>query len=903
MSKTSKIFVPRVVAPKSDEKWWKVPENPCIPRYNGTVLPNCFVGSTEIITNVGVVTLKKAFDYCSKGNEIEVPTIDGEWRSATVQYFGVQPIYKVKLVGSTYYCTENHRWFTCNKSGNFITVCKTSELKRSSRIPYRMCNTEKYTHVISIKRTKQCEGVYCVVEPITHSFTLSGGEITGNCVGYAHGRFCEILGEFHPDLPTCNAGDWIDTLKSTSTSLTWGSTPKLGAVAVWKRPGKAGHVAVVEYIYEDGTIMLSESGYSASWSTRFWNSGPRSGPNWYGTPYEFQGFIYNPGTEQITAVAPYSGGVQHGTAITADSPRYVSNYSSSEIVNLPTTAYNNSVDHPARKFVRAAVSHLGSDGYEWVKEITHSTAAGWSAAMCCAAGIECRFNDIVLPDRIFSTSKFCENIVEQYGGKYIVGGSTCAPSSIQIGDIFAISQTALINKYTSTHIGIVRDIADDTILTVECSTSRNIVLNQRRLQDIAWFVRPDWTKVGGTAECTTLMATPLYSSRSSRSDAILREVGFINNNGEPSITSTGVKLSAINYTTMLGGMYDVAGYSNQIYSPVVTSSMQGTYSVDATQLQPPVVREIFEFFINKGLSAAQAVGFLANIQQESTFNTAAVNSSGAVGLCQWMGTRKTNMIAACGTNWSSNLTGQLEFLWSELNGDESSTLISLREITGNDLVAAKQSAEIVLRKFERPGNYDVEVPRRNNFAESIWNQLIVTQTSTGTFISAGTSTNITTRSGAIIVSGSSIIVPSNVKQTGIIPNFTNYEGFFSKWAKSSIQRKLADIWDSQGRASQYYIATINGYYLIALSPKFGTTGDIVSVVLDDGTYFNCILGDAKGPDAQSEWGHMLTKDSVDIVEWEAVGRNQDSLKVGLQQAGWAGKKVSKIVNYGSWING
>ena len=101
---------------------------------------------------------------------------------------------------------------------------------------------------------------------------------------------------------------------------------------------------------------------------------------------------------------------------------------------------------------------------------------------------------------------------------------------------------------------------------------------------------------------------------------------------------------------------------------------------------------------------------------------------------------------------------------------------------------------------------------------------------------------------------------------------------------------------------------MNGYYLIAVSPVFGTTGDIVSVVFKDGTYFNAILGDGNGADDQSKWGHYLGN-AVDIVEWEAVGSastnkvDQTALQNGLRAAGFLGKKVAKIVNYGSWING
>lgn len=915
---SGKVFVPRTVAPLADEKWWRKPDNPCLARYNGTVLPNCFTGSTEIITNQGVISLKKAYN-----KEIEVPTLDGEWHKATVKYFGVQRLYKVKLIGSTYYCTANHRWYVCTKKGNNFREVTTTELTASMRIPYRMCNTEAHTRVIGVEDTGTYEGVYCVVEPVTHSFTLSGGEITGNCVGYAYGRFAEIMGQWPTNLPHCNAGLWIDKLNG---AYKWGKEPKIGAVAVWKKPGQAGHVAIVEYINTDGTIMLSESGYSASWPTRFWTSGPRSGPNWYGAPYVFQGFIYNPATEGNIQVAPFEGGIKYGTRIPEGSPRYSGTYTGDGLMSMSGgdgmmmggTYYATAPDHPARKFVRTAVSHAGSDGYKWVKETTGVTTKGWSAAMCCAASKECEFKDII-PIGTFSCSALGQDIVKKYGGKYIKGGLQGGTELPQIGDVFAVTTDIRHRtEYSATSVGIVREVlGGDTVLTVEPDRENRIVLFRRRVRDIAWYARPDWTKVGGTEDCKSMFASPLYETSSSRADATLREVAYLTDKGEPSINkSTNISLSAINYTRILSGIYDAAGYSNIVTMSGggLSASMEGGYSVDGSGIQPTNARLIFEFMTGKGLSAAQAVGFLANIQQESNFSTSAVNrSSGASGICQWLGGRKTAMIRACNGSWQNNLTGQCEYLWSELNGAESKTLTRLKEeVTSNDEAGARKAAEIVVRQFERPGNYGTEVPKRQANASKFWQMVVVMQNSTG---SAGASINtqVVTKSGVTLTAGSTILVPSSVRQTGVVANFTNYARFFSRWSRRAIQGKLADIWASQGKPSQYYIATISGYFLIATTTKFGMPGDIVSVVLDDGTFFNCIIADSKGANVAysphagetgNEYGHAFgSGGKVDIIEWESNGGAQSSLKAGLQQAGWFGKKIVKMVNYGSWING
>lgn len=109
-----------------------------------------------------------------------------------------------------------------------------------------------------------------------------------NCTAYAYGRFWEILGS-KPKLSTGNAGEWYDY---TSDGYARGQTPRLGAVAVWKNPGEAGHVAIVEKINSDGSILISQS----AWGGTFWWTQALEKGYAFGGSYVFQGFIYNPGS-------------------------------------------------------------------------------------------------------------------------------------------------------------------------------------------------------------------------------------------------------------------------------------------------------------------------------------------------------------------------------------------------------------------------------------------------------------------------------------------------------------------------------------------------------------------------------------------------------------------------------
>jgi surface antigen len=123
-------------------------------------------------------------------------------------------------------------------------------------------------------------------------FYLSGYGMP-NCTAYAWGRFWEIsdptgVGANTPTLPLGNAGTWVDTVDRNKYTV--GTTPKLGAVICWKKPGEAGHVAIVEEIDEEGNITTSNSGYN---STFFYTKKINKSDNYEYGSYIFQGFIYN----------------------------------------------------------------------------------------------------------------------------------------------------------------------------------------------------------------------------------------------------------------------------------------------------------------------------------------------------------------------------------------------------------------------------------------------------------------------------------------------------------------------------------------------------------------------------------------------------------------------------------
>ena len=124
--------------------------------------------------------------------------------------------------------------------------------------------------------------------------------VLSNCVGYAFGRFNEIIGDTKmTHLQPVNAENFVSV--AHAQGLTIGDEPKLGSVMCWQKGATlsstdgAGHVAVVEQINSDGSIVTSESGYNAK--KPFWLTTRKKGAdgNWGAkSEYKFLGFIYLP---------------------------------------------------------------------------------------------------------------------------------------------------------------------------------------------------------------------------------------------------------------------------------------------------------------------------------------------------------------------------------------------------------------------------------------------------------------------------------------------------------------------------------------------------------------------------------------------------------------------------------
>ena len=128
------------------------------------------------------------------------------------------------------------------------------------------------------------------------------------------------------------------------------------------------------------------------------------------------------------------------------------------------------------------------------------------------------------------------------------------------------------------------------------------------------------------------------------------------------------------------------------------------------------------FLQSKGLNNMAIAGVMGNIQQESNFDTTAINSSsGAYGLFQWLGSRKNKLFSYAektGSN-ASNIDTQLDFFWEELRTTERSTM---KVLTSSSYTTASDYAEAFERSFERSGGSALQ--KRKDYAETYYSQML-----------------------------------------------------------------------------------------------------------------------------------------------------------------------------------
>lgn len=667
-----------------------------------------------------------------------------------------------------------------------------------------------------------------------------------NCTGYVVGRWLELFGDYALNLPwQYNAGEYWT---HTNSMLATGSVPKLGAVGCYlDTTGAAGHVLIVEQINADGSFVSSESAWGG---TRFYTQTLRPPGYTWSSRFKFQGFIYNPKSE----------------------------YTSAEKIEA---------------FIKAAKDCIGKK----------TSALGFRDTDTCSAEfvVYCadKVDDLVgkVIPRSTNTTEFTEAGTKNSMGSFLKGPLYGRPFIPKAGDIL-LERVSRTRKYKSQsdcdQLHIVTDTGNNYVDVVSIDPGGLIISSEFKdtSKVICGYYRPKWSLVdnstGGMFGYTPL--GKFYDTENTREDATVREVGYLDPENKPTISKSGIALSVVNYTTMLSSVMD---------DLLVPCMISGNISTDVILdgIDEPKAREVIQYLVNKGLNAAAACGICGNIRHESNFNTAAIGDYGtSFGICQWHYGRGDRMKQMAGSNWANNLTGQLDYLWSELQSGYSTSTLQPIYTVPNTEQGARQAADIFVRNFEIPADVDNESLKRQDTAAAFFNKVVLQMT---------TSAEGSSKVNSEPVSGKAVEIPTWVPQAGIDSTYTNYPFFYTKWPKSTLQYKVSRLWDSKGRKFNRNIATIDGRYLVALKPVFGLSGDKVSIILDNGAVINCIIADSKGNENAGAsfalYGHTSGMSGrANIVEWEGFDPNGTAyMRRKIDLSGWSGRNVKRIINGGS----
>lgn len=514
--------------------------------------------------------------------------------------------------------------------------------------------------------------------------------------GYAWGRFSEILeepcslSESDPGGKGIYYSAYLDKYKR-------GSEPKIGSVAVWRNT-KTRHdfLGIVESITND-TITISYSQDSLKYPS------PKQAvqfkkiakPYTLTSPsgYTFIGFIYNPRTANLK--------------------------------------------DKLQQFIELAQLHGSKqENYSWT--ISHAPGA-WLDHWCAMFVVACAatvggIDGVIIPHQ-FTADMGNAGSRSPYNGTWLPGPHQGNYSNRpQPGDLimFIWSWRATSSTYSADHVGIVIDVNDKQVITAEGNTGQNCPTGSRTKIGtysldyvcITGYFRPDWARVGASASSVTSEQASvglgeLYEDTNTREDATVREVGYITADGEPSIKSTRIRLSVANYTKLINAEYQIAR-DNLSVSPSITTSISTECSQDA--------KSVVQYLVSKGLTAAIAVGIAGNIKHESNFNPGAVGDGGtSFGICQWHDEAGSfyngqNMKDFVGTDWKTNLSGQLDYVYYQITTGFKS-MFSRMQAQPNNEAGARACADLFVRNFERPANVDYQSTIRQNSASEIWKQV------------------------------------------------------------------------------------------------------------------------------------------------------------------------------------
>lgn len=226
-------------------------------------------------------------------------------------------------------------------------------------------------------------------------------------------------------------------------------------------------------------------------------------------------------------------------------------------------------------FIEEANKHIGENGdWTWKNSGVCTKPNAWCAGFVTAVAKKVGVLDKVIYGNQLAAQIVRQGVKKGYGtfdeGPY--HGKTAKPLA---GDLVIFHYNHALTApqgdiYDCNHIGIVTKVAKDgkTFTLVDGNNGGVVKQSSQSVSksSIVGFYHPNWESVGGTPLPGSGQGTygPLFAVENTREDAIVREVGYLNKSNEPSIKLSDIKLSIINYTSLLGDVFDIVREHMQV---------------------------------------------------------------------------------------------------------------------------------------------------------------------------------------------------------------------------------------------------------------------------------------------------------------------------------------------------
>lgn len=493
--------------------------------------------------------------------------------------------------------------------------------------------------------------------------------VLSNCVGYAYGRFNEIGGYGSCKyLTPCNAENFIQHCGD----LKYGQQPRVGACMVWQKGSTlepedgVGHVAIVEKVVSSTKVVSSESGWGYTNPFVIENREKGQDGRWgMGASYTFLGFIYNPACSNETVVE----------------------------------------DNIVVKFLKCAERNVNKT-IQWVQSrVMINKSDSWSCAFIVAIH---KTADKSLSN--FLSSKlnihdFVDECINKYNCILYSNDSKTSPSP---GDVAMIRNKIKVrdSDLDCDSLAIVTEVNSSCVTVIQgdvegkskkLSYSKN-VNKMAESGMIISYLRPKWSEITGDVSAVpNYKISDVYNGINDGQSAIVRRVGYLNTQYEPSISKSTRLLSIINYTPLIQSIYGV----QEILSNTKLSKLSNS------------VRTALVIFRSKGLSMSACIGITSCILACSDLDTNFKLKLGR-GICCWTKSRLSDMIDMCGDNWSTDLSAQLNYIWYELSYVYVDTLQDIADVSDDE------SGAITACDMFQSGMSIVTSRDMHNICRSMW---------------------------------------------------------------------------------------------------------------------------------------------------------------------------------------